>query len=234
MPYRRSRARKRFDTETVALLDTLKETFSSKCDSVKTRKIALCGAVLLCSAMIESYLEDLIGDWGNVLKTPFLTTDNLPRRMRAFLLKDPAIVEAYRRYICFQDEMELLRRLEALLGNALHEFAFDGRGIPAFPVSAVYKDRKYPSPKNLKRLFYRFDFNNIFDELGRLARRDVEAALTSFNDLRTEMAHGGMPVGLTKDDIKNRIREVRQIVGYVDRAFYSHVAKSIGAGTWTI
>jgi hypothetical protein len=233
MPYRLSRARKRFDLETDKLLGSLREAFSSKCKSTPTRELALCGAILLSSAKLESYLEDLIGDWGKSLKSPPLTTEKLPKRMRAFLLRTPAVVEAYRRYTCFRDETDLLPRLANLLGNSLHDLAADGRGIPLFEISSVYKDKKYPSPGNIKRLFYRFDFDNVFNELGRIGRRDVEAMLNSFNDKRTEMAHVGMPVGLTKDDIKNQIVEARKIVSYIDRMFYSHVVKTVGAAFWT-
>jgi hypothetical protein len=234
MPYHRSRARKRFEIDIVIFLKTLGEAFSSKCSSHSVRGFALCSAVLLCSARLESYLEDLLGDWSQSVRAPHLTTDQLPKRTRAFLLNQAGILAAYRRYVCYGSESELLSKLEAFVGQSTYEFAIDGRAIPQFPIQAIYRDRKYPSVKNLQDLFNRFGFSNIFDELNRIGRRDTKALLISFNDLRTEMAHTGMPIGLTPGDIRLHIKNVRSVVGYIDRLFYSHVAKSVGAARWTV
>jgi hypothetical protein len=116
--------------------------------------------------------------------------------------------------------------------QAQYEFAIDGRPLPAFSIASVYADRKYPSPKNLRRLFNRLGLPNIFALLNRLARRDTEALLTSFNDLRTEMAHSGMPVGLSSGDIRHRIKDVQLVVGCIDRTFYSHVCGPVGFQCW--
>src|SRR5579863_6235850 len=230
MPYRRSRARKRFDADTATLLSTVREAYSRRCPSSSVRQLALCSAVVLCSARLESYIEDLLGDWSRSLNAPHVTTDRLPKRTRAFLLSQ-AGVSAYRRYVCYDDETHLLAKLEPLVGQLHYDLGIDGRAVPPFPLQSIYSDRKYPSPKNLRRLFNRLGVSNIFDDLNRVARRDTQALLTSFNDLRTELAHVGMPVGLTPDDIKAGIGNVRSLVGYIDRAFYSLVAKSIGAAS---
>ena len=233
MAYRQSRARRRFDAEVKRLLETVREAYSQECSSTAVREFALCSAVLLCSARMESYVEDLLADWGSAVKVQVLTTERLPKRMRAFLLNQPAIFSAYRQYIVDGDEAGVLTRLEALIGSAYYDLAIDGRRIPPFAVEAVYRDRKYPSPKNLRRLFGRFGVSNVFDELNRIARRNTEAMLTSFNDLRTEIAHVGVPVGLNATDIKQHVRNVQAVVGYIDRMFFSHVSKSIGADCWT-
>jgi hypothetical protein len=233
MPYRRSRARKRFQQEVDLLHKTVREAYSHQCTSGDVRRFALCSAVLLCSARFESYLEDLLGDWARTVGGVGITTEKLHRRTRAFLLNQPAVVAAYRRYILEDDESALLTRLETLVGTAHYEFGLDGRPVPRFIGTYLYKDRKYPSPKNLRRLFNRFGFGNIFHDLNRLARRDTEALLTSFNDLRTEMAHVGMPVGLTPADIRQHIRNVAAVAGYVDRVFHTHVRRSVGSTCWT-
>ena len=84
-----------------------------------------------------------------------------------------------------------------------------------------------------KRLFNRFGFANIFSEFNRVASRDTKALLTSFNDLRVEMAHVGMPIGLTSGDIRQHITNIRSLVGYIDRVFYNHVGRSIRTNRWT-
>ena len=156
----------------------------------------------------------------------------LHRRTRAYLLNQPAIVTAYKRYIADEDEGAFLSRIENTIAQAHYDFALDGRGLPTFGAGVLYAGRKYPSPKNFRRLFDRFGIANVFGELNRIARRDTEALLTSFNDLRTELAHVGMPVGRSLGDIKQHIRDINLIVGYVDRMFYSTVCTSVGSNCW--
>lgn len=234
MAYRRSRARTRFDTEVARLLDTVREAHSHRCTSSRVREFALCSTVLLCSARMESYLEDLLADWGNAVKARALTTEKLPKRIRAFLLNQTAISAAYRQYVVDGDESAVLTKLESLIGGIYYDLAIDGRSVPPFAVETVYKDRKYPSPRNLRRLFGRFGISNVFDELNRIARRNTEAMLISFNDLRTAIAHSGVPVGLNASDIKQHVRNVQAVVGYIDRMFFTHMSKSVGADCWTI
>jgi hypothetical protein len=232
MAYTRSRARKQFDIDVIEILSTIRTAHSSQCSSPAIRTFALCAAVLLCSARFESYIEDLIGNWGRLVTTQAVTTERLPRRLRAFLLNQPAVVAAYRAFIVDNDELSFLSKLETLIGQAHYEFALDGRPLPPFSVRLLYADRKYPSPKNLKRLFDRLGLRNSFGAMNALARRDTEGMLTSFNDLRTEMAHTGMPVGLSVGDIRQRIKDMQIIVGCIDRMFYRHVCGSVGSACW--
>lgn len=191
------------------------------------------GEGVLCSAKFESYLELLIADWGRAIASNALITDRMPLHTRAFLMNHPSVESAYRRYILDNSEAHLLPQLGALLGEGHFAFAAKGQTAPQFQVQRIYKDVKYPSPKNLKRLFNRCGVINVFNELNRIGKRNVEALLRSFNDIRTEMAHEGMPIGLAATDIKSRINNMESVVRYIDRMFHSHTCKSTGADCWT-
>jgi hypothetical protein len=189
--------------------------------------------VLLCGAKVESYIEDLLADWTRAVRANGVTTDKIPRTARAFLLGQQGLISAYRRFFAEEDEGALLSKVEALIGTPHFEIAIDGKPLPVFSGPALYSDRKYPSPRNLKRLFGRFGIVNVFNSMNRIARRDTEALLKSFNDLRTEMAHVGMPVGLSVVDIRKRILDVKAVVGFVDRMFFDHVLRTVGRACWT-
>lgn len=234
MPYKRSRARKQFDSDVGKLLQDLRIAYSTECSSNAVRDLALCAAVVLCSARLESYLEDLLDGWGSAVQSQGLTTEKLSRRVRAFLLHQQALSAVYRRFLVDDDEGQLLSKIDDMIRQNRYHFAVDGQQLPRFAARTLYEDRKYPSPKNLNRLFHRFGFGNIFHELNRIARKDTEALLTSFNDLRTELAHVGLPVGLNVTDIKEKIRDVQQIVGWIDRVFYSYVCGSVGDHCWRV
>jgi len=148
------------------------------------------------------------------------------------LLNDPAIEKIYKRFGFDENEASFLPALAKLLGSPHFQFSKDGEVIPAFQVMRFYTGVKYPSPKNLRRLFRRLGIDPLFSGLSAIAKRDVESLLTSFNDVRTEMAHEGMPVGLSVGDIKMRIKDIALVVGYIDRLFYNHVRKTTGPACW--
>lgn len=233
MPYRYSGARKQYTVDVEAIASTLKEAFSPKCTSQPVKEYALCSAVILTSARFETYLETLVSDWCKAIVANRLSTDVLPLNTRAFLLNDPAIENAYKKFVYRQDESEFLPDIAALIGRTMFLFASNGQQVPPFHPGRVYSKSKYPSPDNIKRLFRRCGIDGVFARLNASAKRDVENLLTSFNDVRTEMAHEGMPVGLSATDVKARIAGVTSIVGYIDRLFYSHVVNTTGAVCWT-
>jgi hypothetical protein len=232
MAYQRSRARKRFEVAATGHIAAVDEARRNTTASPTVRDLAYCGAILLCSAAFESYIEDLLGDWGASVSIAGLNTNALPKRLRAFLLNHSAVLAAYKNYIADGDESSFLDRMEDQIGKAFYDLAADNRNLPRFSASLIYTDRKYPSPKNLQRLFGRFGINNIFQDMNRVAKRDTSAMLVSFNDLRTQMAHSGVPVGINARDIKNRIRDMNSVCGYVDRVFHGVVVQSVGPGCW--
>lgn len=234
MPYRYSRARKQFIADVVAIDSTLRDAFSPKCTPRSVREYALCSAVILTSAKFETYLETLISDWCRALLANGLLTDSLPLSTRAFLLNDPVVESAYRRLVYRQDESEFLSEIGNLVGNPVFLFAKNGEPVPVFQARRVYSDSKYPSPRNLKRLFRRCGIEPIFSKLAAVAKKNVENLLTSFNDVRTEMAHQGMPIGLSASDVRARIADARSVVGYIDRVFYAHVQRTTGIVSWTV
>jgi hypothetical protein len=233
MPYQYSGARKQYIADIAAISITLKESFSPKCTSKRVKDYALCSAVILTSAKLETYFETLVSDWCRAILANGVLTDALPLNTRAFLLNHTSIEIAYKKLIFRQDESEFLPEIGRLIGTSVFQFANSGQPVPAFQLSRVYSESKYPSPKNVKRLFRRCGIDPVFPKLNAIAKRDVESLLTSFNDIRTELAHAGMPPGLSAGDIRARIAEATSTVGYIDRLFYSHVLKTTGATCWT-
>jgi len=232
MPYTLSRARKQFDLEIRTILSTVRIAHSRQCISMPVREFALCSGILLGSARLETYLEDLILDWVMSIRRGNITTERLPKTIRAYLLFQSSLKDAYTNYLADGDEGALLNHLEGSLGQTHYEFALDGRSLPTFAPQTLYANRKYPSPHNLKRLFRRFGKKKVFDDLNRIGRRDIQAMLVSFNDIRTAMAHSGRPPGLAKDDIIEHIDNIRVVVSCLDKLFYELVCSTVGQSCW--
>jgi hypothetical protein len=118
MAYTRSKARKQFELDVGDLLRTIREAYSGQCSSSAVRQFALCSAVVLCSARFEGYIEDLIAQFGSSVVGHGITTEKLPRTLRAFLLNQPSMAAAYRGFLIDNDEAVFLSRLEAVIGQA--------------------------------------------------------------------------------------------------------------------
>jgi hypothetical protein len=234
MSYRKSRARKTFDQSMDQMLKVIKEAYSSDCKSIKAREFVLCSAVMLCTANIEVYLEDLIQGWILKVNSLAFNCDKLPNNIRAFYLNIESVKNAYRGFITSNDEITFLEKITKTLGHNAFLLAFNHNQLPTLDAKLIYNDKKYPSPRNVNHLFCRLGINNIFHKLNSIAKSDQELVLKSFNDLRTAFAHQGIPVGLNNNDIKSKLKQIRRLVYFIDKVFYEHVKQHTGISTWVV
>jgi len=235
MAYVYSRARKRFNAEVKDLLVSTREAESPLCTSARVRDLAHGSAVILTSAKVESYLEDLILDWGKAINSTGILAGTLPKQTRAFLLNGSSVRAAYRKlFLLEHGEKNFLELIGQHIGpSGEYRFAIGTTAISPTSINLILKDVKYPSEENLNKLFFRCGITALFTSLNTVAKRDVLPLLKSFNDVRTELAHEGLPVGINGKDVRERIRDIAAVVGYIDRAFYKHTTKLFGPSSWT-
>jgi hypothetical protein len=232
MPYVRSKARKSFDNEIDSINRLVKKTFSGRAVDVDIRNFVLGHAIVLGFAKLEQYLQDLIVGFFQEVNRAGIKTEGLPRQLRAFLFHEENIAAPYRHFVVFKDEDRFLQSMTAVIGSASLGFMVDGNPAPSIPPQKIYAGSKYPSPRNLVRLFRRLGIRNIFHEINRLSGTDLKIKLTSFNDIRVEIAHVGALVGKNDEDVKNLLNDLRQIVRYIDRRFRTHACKIASSLCW--
>lgn len=236
MAYVYSRARKIYRSAVKDLLLSSREADTKSCTSARVQKLAHASAVIITSTKVESYLENLILDWGAAIGTGNFTVAALPKETRAFLLNGTGIRNAYRKLLLVEHgERDFLRLASAQIGpEGEYRFAVDATVIGAGHLRSIIQEVKYPSETNVKKLFSRCGLNDIFAACNAVAKRDVLPLHTSFSDLRTEIAHEGLPVGINGKDIRDRIQEISTLIGYFDRAFYKHSNSLFGPSAWTV
>ena len=71
------------------------------------------------------------------------------------------------------------------MGEGRLAFAANSQITLQFQVRSIYKDVKCPSPTSLKRILNRCGVSNVFQQRNRIGKRNVEALLRPFNDIRT-------------------------------------------------
>jgi hypothetical protein len=233
MPYTKSRARKVFDTEVNQMISVIRDAYSSKANSSDVKVYVLSSAVMLCTARLEVYLEDLVNDWVHRINSSNQICKSLPDNLRAHCLNNGSVMSAYRQFIALNDEMAFLKSIGNALSAKSYVLGVDGESVPKLNSNQIHGGKKYPSPDNVKHLFNRLGIDRVFEKFNTKAKADVKASLQSFNDIRTAVAHQGIPVGANDKDIKNRLLEMKRVVSYIDKVFYTHVCKYTGSATWT-
>lgn len=186
-------------------------------------------AIFQTSAAIEDYLKSMFDDWVFNAKRLALNSSTIPMRVRSSMAAQ-IIAKPIYRFAADNDEAELLRRLEQQ--GALWDLLHGGAAIPAYVEgSHVYKDRKYPSPKNIKVLFFRLGVDDVFGRASHILGQDAEMRLVSFNSVRTALAHA-QPPQLTYLDVKRNIVSVQSVIRAFDRIAHKALTSHLGQPAW--
>ncbi|MBX8465004.1 HEPN domain-containing protein [Deinococcus sp. RIT780] len=232
MSYTRSAARKAFDSEIDRIVRELKSVGKRKGLKSNIKTHVECSCIILSMAQIENYLEDVLITWINGLNAIVTTPAGLPVNMRAFYMQDDAFRKAVANYMINGDEDKYIKAMQDFMARPVHQMYNNTAALPRIYPQQLINDKKYPSPKNFKRLFFRIGIRNIFGEIDRRTRKDSEKALQSFNDLRTAIAHQGTPPGINYNDIAGKIKEIQAVINTVDRILHRHVLTHGGSTCW--
>ncbi len=231
MPYRLSRARREFEREVKQLIADLRQAHRTGAADARMRSHVMCSCVLLCMGRLEVYLQDVISEWIIALGQGTTPCSALPSRLRALYVHDGAVSTAYRNYFVLDDEGRFLDAIADTFGANGYQLVAPSGTVPRLHPGRM-TDKKYPSPKNVKRLFSRLGIPNVFQRLNGRARSNMEIALQSFNDIRTAVAHDGVLPGASHRDINRHLKEMMRLVLHLDRVFYAHVLQHGGQTTW--
>jgi len=179
-------------------------------------------------AQLEEYLKAVIIDWLSHATSRNYLAGSLPDDLRWFCVSQAHLAH-YKHFMDTADELKLVDGLKEKAQNRL----LDDKGPIdriLIPISVV-GDRKYPSTKNIRRLFDRIGLRNVFDLVNKRTHRDFKLVLQSFLDVREAIAHQAPPA-LTYVDARVHTRNVQCFVDAVDRILYSHVMCYHGCDCW--
>ena len=231
--YLKSRARQTFENEIGAVLRTVRQAFSANCPAPEVRVFVLSNAMLMGSAKLESYVEDLVSDWVTRVNAARLNSHAIPTALRSHFFSQQSVTASYQRFAVYGDEHALNTRVVGLLNSHQSRFLIDGQPLPLLNSGWILHERKYPSPDNWVVLFRRLGIAQVFHLLNAEAGRDVKLILTSYNDLRSALAHEGIPPGLSAQDIRLRLSDIGKLVSWLDRVFFRSLGRAGGIDVWT-
>lgn len=193
------------------------------------RDMAYQSAIFQASSTLEEYLKQIFDHWLFELKNHNLTGKSIPSRAR-FSYFGRELTDAFTRYVYTNDEKSLAQKLQEHSDTIDFTMGYS-TVLPHLTGEFAYKDKKYPSPKNIKLLYARIGCDNIFHRLSRKMKSDAELKLQAFNSVRTAIAHG-TPPSITLIDVKRNLDDVALFVKSLDKINHVEFSKDFGGGVW--
>jgi len=229
MSYRRSRARRAFESQLDQALTELAplHRFALKTGAGGGSRL-LAAYYVFAFAQLELYVKTFVEDSLNAVSVSGPRIEKWPDLMLAYVLhKGENLGTNYRKFGINEDEGAIL---EQVAQTARKIAAWNaGGGIPiALDAAAFLEKKKYPSPKNLPQLFRRLGVKKIWAVVSAAGRMNSELILTSLNDLRTDIAHEGkVPPGFGFSDFRDRLDQMRRFVAALDRGVSTHFCTGV-------
>ncbi len=215
MAYSKTASRKEFDEWKKKALSTIRRANKSYTKKYNISDYMLCAVLILTHARFENYFKDIVKYTIDEINSAQMQTNSLPGRLREAELMAMLPHSYLKRYYMWENERNLLDKLNHMLNSSEWVWAKNDH-VGMLTIRAVLNDQGYPSPKNLKNVFYKLGID-IFVELGKRLKTDAAVLLDSISGLRSEMAHIGMPPLVTPSDIGHKVSELARVVGCIDR-----------------
>lgn len=187
-------------------------------------------SILQGSAATEEYIKAIFDAWVfNLSRRDEVKSVHIPIRIRSLMAKSK-LEPSFSRYVSNSDERELLHRL-AIDTESWVLMSGDAPIPRYFAGSSVYMDKKYPSEKNIKAIFYRIGIDNPMDRLSAIMKADAEYSITAFNSIRTALAHESPP-SITYNDVIENLDRIRSLVRAIDRLLFFGLKEASKIDCW--
>lgn len=193
------------------------------------RDMTFQSAIFQASSTLEEYIKQIFDHWLYELKRQNKSAQSIPSPAR-FSYVGRQLSREFNNYAYSGDEKRLAKGLQDQ--QKIIGFTMDNSEILNHLTGEIaYKDRKYPSPKNIKILYSRIGCDNIFQILSRELKSDSELKLQGFNDVRTSIAHGNPP-DLTLEDVRRNLNNIKLIIRSLDKINHREFSRNFGGGVW--
>src|SRR5687768_4231791 len=139
MPYSKSRARKSFEFEIDKMISVIKVTFSNKSLPSDTKNYVLSCAIMLGSAKMEVYIEDVFEGWIRKVNNAGLTSSHLPPNLIAVYLTQPNTINAFKKLIIDNNESQFIDLIVPQLNDNHFHLIDRNKNIPNLISRKIYQ-----------------------------------------------------------------------------------------------
>ena len=228
MKYMASSPRRAFMKYVKAISRKTKEASILNGMSPELRQMVYCAAIVECSASMECYIENVFCSW---IQNADKYADNgaIPFTARAFIFGKQC-EQSVVTYILKNDDKDFI----SSMCSADKSYIFDHEKInKAQIINSAIRDVKYPSVKNIKKLFIRFGINNIFDLMSEKLRTDSKLLLKSLMDIRCSVVHSYPAAEVfSSEDVHIHMINSRRIVRSIDSVLHGLIIDTSCSNCW--
>ncbi|NMZ63013.1 hypothetical protein HBN99_01605 [Pseudomonas oryzihabitans] len=232
MTYKKSIARHTAEKEFIEVKNRIRLS-QSKAIQPAVREYVVAAAVFLAHSTLENYISDLFSGIAKAFHSSLTEGKQLPEFVKSHLfIENLNKAKIYSFGISAIGEQEMLSAISESLRGRAGSLLDSNRQKYAFTGKDLYTNHKYPSEKNLKKIFQRIGINNFFQEINAILKRDSLSLLESLGSLRTSLAHTGQLTGISPSDVIEKISDIGKLIGAIDRRTYKLIASTYGRDCW--
>jgi RecG-like helicase len=220
MSYKKSKARDDFNSNVLTLLRLSKKaSYISSGLDYEHQSLIYQAAVFRTCAAIEDYIKTLFEGIVYESKRNLIPTDKLPMNflLSTILSEQKTIFESF---LNNGDERKAIGKLK----NIKEVYSIiepNNSSHSKISANVILATNKYPSIKNIKKVYMRIGIEDIFTKLHFKSQKDITAQLKSFLDVREAISHQSPPT-LTYIDIERHLKNMSSFVNFLDRITHSH------------
>lgn len=201
--------------------------------NVELREYVFAAAIFLAFAEIENYVADSFSAFSNCIRANVTKGSDLPGNLQSHLFLQKSNATAiFGNFIVSNSEKDLFRSFSNALGSYAGTYVNDSLPIQAFTGKDLYTTIKYPSEKNLEKLFLRIGVDKVFTAFDIILKENSKVLLESISSLRTQLAHTGTLPGISGKDIRLKLEAAERFVGAMDRVMYQVTVSKFKAPQW--
>lgn len=121
------------------------------------------------------------------------------------------------------DEKSIMNIIKTEASNG-HKHIFDkDLQITYISGAYVYESYKYPSVKNIQKIYKRIGCDNIFNLVSKDIRKDAKNILERIGTYRTSLAHTASLSNLAPNDVIFALNELKVFVKGLDKVLYKRI-----------
>lgn len=193
------------------------------------RNYVLSASILFLHAKLENYISDIFLGIAQEVAAHISSADEVPAALVGWIFLADGHLERSRQFVARNDEYAFISTTGAYIAA---ELMSDPSGYFQLARFDGIDSKKYPSVKNVKRMFKRVGIENIFFLLQKRLRRNVEVDLRSFNSMRGQLAHSGVSGQLSYADVRRFMLDVQRMVVAMDKELFYHLRAACNEKVW--
>lgn len=225
MAYSRSIPYKGFCLEVNEIIKILKRSKLKKNSNldIRFKEYIVASSIFLAHAELENYIKDVFDLYiRNLAQKKFL---ELNEDLRAYLILKFFSKKNMHISILMKEEGLILKEIKKESSNSSKHIFDKDLCLTYIKGADVYETYKYPSVKNLQKIYKRIGCDNIFNLASAIIKKNSQKILELIGTYRTSLAHNATLTGITIDDLINSLEDLKIFAKGLDNVLYNQIVK---------